>query len=418
MAKASEGDLYEVLGVARDASQEEIRSAYRNAAKKFHPDAEGNSYFFRLIQQAYETLSDPRRRADYDRSGLTASSAPSSAPPPSAARTGGSWANVAPSVPVIPPEEITWWGRVDPAARISWRARFGPAELLFVLAGGLWLALVVFGFTTATLAATGGYGYLVFGVVIAPTVWCLLGAVFGRRPAKAAVLWSIVVGVALLLLTWFAETHGISHPATIFGYALGALLLPWLAARFAPYRTRQRIDWQANVWQLRAGGRGSVVRSQNAAGLTADLLARYLTRIPAVRVFRDPSGVGPGIDHLVLCGRRMLLISSVSWPAGRYSLGRSGEVLLEGQPVMSGSLGVTEALRVCRRRFRRAQVRGLVLNWPPQAGGQYLPTSWTPDQDYAVTGPDALVKDAGSWLADQPTTVHRGMFRALVTTSR
>jgi hypothetical protein len=35
-----------------------------------------------------------------------------------------------------------------------------------------------------------------------------------------------------------------------------------------------------------------------------------------------------------------------------------------------------------------------------------------------VTSPDALVKDAGGWLANQPTTVHRGMFRAVVTNRR
>jgi hypothetical protein len=415
VAKASDGDLYEVLGVARDAGQDEIKSAYRAAVKKFHPDAEGNSYFFRLVQQAYETLSDPALRADYDRTGRQAPPAPAPSRP-GAARTDQRWAETGPVVPAIPPEEITWWARVDPAARISWRARFAATELLFVGVGGLWVALVVFGLATSTLAAAGGYGYLVFGLVVAPTIWCLLGAVFGRKPTRAAVLWSIVIGVALVLLTWFAERQHISHPATIFGYALGALIIPWLAARFAPYRKRQRIDWNANMWQLRAGGQGSVVRSESAAGLTADLLARYLTRIPAVRVFRDP-GIGPGVDHLVLCGRRMVLISSVAWPAGHYTVGRGGEVLLDGQPVLSGSLGIAEALRTARRRFRRAQIRGVVVNWPPRSG-QYLLANWVPDADYAVTSPDALVKDVGNWLAHQPRTVHRGMFRALVTTRR
>jgi len=414
VAKASDGDLYEVLGVARDAGQDEIKSAYRAAAKKFHPDAEGNSYFFRLIQQAYETLSDPARRADYDRSGRPAPPTPQAAP--TYAEPDHRWATEGPSVPAIPLEEITWWARVDPGSRIRWRARFAPAELLFVLVGGLWVVLVVLGFATSNLASTGGgYGYLVFGLAIAPTVWCLLSALFGRKPAKAAVLWSIVTGVALLLLTYFAETHHISHPGNIAGYALGALVVPWLAARFAPYRTRQRIDWKANVWQLRGAGQGTVVRSENAAGLTADLLARYLTRIPAVRIFRDPAGVGPGVDHLVLCGRRMLLISSVAWPAGHYTVGRAGEILLDGQPVVSGSVGIA-ALRICRRRFRRAQVRGVVVNWPPR--GQYLVAGWAPDQDYAVTSPDALVKDVGNWLADQPTMVHRGMFRALLGARR
>ena len=135
MAKASDGDLYDVLGVARDADSDEIKRAYRAAAKKFHPDAEGNSYFFRLIQQAYETLSDPDRRAAYDRTGRnTAPRPPQSAPPPN---TQASPWMAGPSVPAIPYDEIPWWSRVNPDARLRWRARLRPATIAFALISGL-----------------------------------------------------------------------------------------------------------------------------------------------------------------------------------------------------------------------------------------------------------------------------------------
>ena len=62
-------DHYTLLGVTRDASQEEIKRAYYEAAQRLHPDkniAAGETELFLGVQQAYETLSNPKRRAQYD----------------------------------------------------------------------------------------------------------------------------------------------------------------------------------------------------------------------------------------------------------------------------------------------------------------------------------------------------------------
>lgn len=62
-------DYYSILGVPRDASQEEIKQAYFEAAQKLHPDrntAAGETELFLDVQQAYEALSSPKRRAKYD----------------------------------------------------------------------------------------------------------------------------------------------------------------------------------------------------------------------------------------------------------------------------------------------------------------------------------------------------------------
>jgi curved DNA-binding protein len=63
---ANEKNLYEVLGVAKDATTDEINKAFRKLAVKYHPDAGGDAEQFKKISQAYEVLSDPKKRAEYD----------------------------------------------------------------------------------------------------------------------------------------------------------------------------------------------------------------------------------------------------------------------------------------------------------------------------------------------------------------
>jgi DnaJ-class molecular chaperone len=71
-----ESDYYETLGVARDATPEAIKKAYRGLARKHHPDVnpgdKASEKKFKEVQQAYDVLSDPEKRAMYDRYGTAA----------------------------------------------------------------------------------------------------------------------------------------------------------------------------------------------------------------------------------------------------------------------------------------------------------------------------------------------------------
>jgi curved DNA-binding protein len=69
----SSPDLYELLGVAKDASVQDIKRAFRVLARECHPDVAGNdpamAEKFKKVREAYEVLSDPVQRARYDRRG-------------------------------------------------------------------------------------------------------------------------------------------------------------------------------------------------------------------------------------------------------------------------------------------------------------------------------------------------------------
>ncbi len=59
-------DYYTTLGLSKNASQDEIKKAFRRLASQHHPDKGGDTKKFQEIQAAYETLSDPNKRAAYD----------------------------------------------------------------------------------------------------------------------------------------------------------------------------------------------------------------------------------------------------------------------------------------------------------------------------------------------------------------
>lgn len=90
---ASTPDYYELLGVPVTATDAQIRAAYRALVKTTHPDAGGNAALFRMVTQAYDTLSDSTLRQQYDRAAGRATPPPAGGGTGTAGSAGGPFGN-------------------------------------------------------------------------------------------------------------------------------------------------------------------------------------------------------------------------------------------------------------------------------------------------------------------------------------
>jgi curved DNA-binding protein CbpA len=146
--------FYDLLGVEPDASQREVKAAFRRRSLSVHPDHGGSAEAFVRLQEAYEVLSDPIRRAAYDRALARGERADAS---------GTDWTAEAPD-----PWPPSAWA---PAPR-----RRRSAKAFTAVAFGLALVLLAGSFpaTVAPWLALGGLCLLVAGVL-----WALVRR-FGR----------------------------------------------------------------------------------------------------------------------------------------------------------------------------------------------------------------------------------------------
>ncbi len=108
-----ERDYYDVLGVAREATPEAIKKAYRGLARKYHPDVNPGDKTaeskFKEVQQAYDILSDAEKRSRYDQFGDAAFEGMAAAGPRSARPTSRS-ASASPDMrtSTSPSSSATW----------------------------------------------------------------------------------------------------------------------------------------------------------------------------------------------------------------------------------------------------------------------------------------------------------------------
>ncbi|PRX45973.1 nuclease-like protein [Prauserella shujinwangii] len=370
-------DYYELLGVRPDATPAQIKSAYRTLARTMHPDTGGTAGTFRLLREAYETLGDPVRRAEYDRGGAgepdpaedeQASRAagstvtrarPRSAPRAHRARRFGDDPDYVPQPVRLDVGAIPWWHTVDSAERVHYAHPGSP----------------------------------------------------GHAPGLAAVAALLVLAGPLLLPVDFTV------PLLVVWLLLTALTV---AGGYHLVRRHLRSLRSARAFRGEFGGRTVFGRPGSDADqvgerLTADLLSRYLTRLPGARVFHGlawPDSVFADIDHAVLCGRRLVLIESKLWLPGHYTLDADGGLLRDGRRFRGGGTRLADGVEAYRRLLPEVEVRGALVLYPSRAGR--ISTGPAGDAEVPPLTPEAFVHEIGDWLAADPSTVDRAVFRTVL----
>ena len=94
----AERNYYDVLGVKRDATDDDIKKAFRKLAAKYHPDAGGDEEKFKEVSEAYTTLSDKQKRKEYDQllmfGGIPGAGRPGGGYGGYTTNVGGNWADI------------------------------------------------------------------------------------------------------------------------------------------------------------------------------------------------------------------------------------------------------------------------------------------------------------------------------------
>lgn len=395
----SEPTLYEVLGVAPDADPAEIKAAFRKRARKMHPDVAGEemSSFYLLLQHAHEVLSEPVRRAEYDRS-LRGEAPSSSTPPPEPEERSHAASDEPPRI----------WGERVPGeayggplpreghdiSNMPWLRTFEGVEQSSATITNVGLRW----WQTALIGA-GGLVLLVGSCLLSPLMVLLLPVVLWaalriwwirRVPEVTCVLllaWTVLSGVVSALVAVVQGQPWQWPVLGVIGSLLGIIVSLWAVYDLAvrePLRARLRdipegFSWGEPGQNLAAGqgrfGLDATLDGIEGERLTAAEVAWFLGAIPGVRLVNSiefpGTSSGADVDHAVVCGDKVAFVDSKAWKPGQYAMVDGQDAIRVGTagawdyyPAhMPTAVDLYQAL-LAKHRLRGVDVRGYIVVHP------------------------------------------------------
>ncbi len=384
----NEPDHYRILGVSPEAPRGDIQAAYRRRLRETHPDRGGDQNAFHRVQTAWETLSHPGLRREYDllRFGRRAAKRYGRAAARPAHRKVRGW-TVQPAPPTAPPDTgpgalvtVPWHARLQ-RRRATTKPSLWTELLALAALCTLWLAS---GLAFCALALTGTAPLpiraLAIPLALAGAIAVLTQAARTRRTVehrtpplpKTRLALAVLIGAAAV---WAAG------PGSWLGWTLALYAISSAALTWPVRRVRRAGALRRSV--------GSALREFNAFGPagtrpkadrpTGRLLREVLTNLPAARLFVSLPATGSvRIPHAIVCGDRLALLCA---PVGRDTGDADADNL-------------AAAVETIAAELPDAHVHGWIL-WPtlPEAG----PTARDGDvEDVAV---DTAAADIGLWLA-------------------
>jgi hypothetical protein len=316
----------------------------------------------------------------------------------------------------IDPERLPWWTGLDPQAPGQWRSgRLAHVRTWFLASSVLWIGFMI-GLVFVQQEPSTLAPWLVW-----PIVAITLGLARVRIPAWLVALYvlgaALLVGVAVYASSHANSAHG--WTAAIFVVlAVFQIGVPLLAREYAasanadravpvPARQQQVFGRTGTALATVRGWRQEAVESGLLGeALTGELLEHYVTRIPSARIFhslRWPGSATADVDHVVLCGKRLVLIDTKRWPPGEYTFAADGGLLRAGRPFLGSDIRLANAVAGYQRLLPRCDVHGVVLIHPNRPGAVTVPEGgWTRTRVLTAHG---FLTQTCAWLAEESVLI-------------
>lgn len=442
---------YEILGIDTDADRSAIKKAYFKLCRTYHPDVSGdaNGHFFKLVTAAYETLSDEKARARYDRelndsghSGYYASSsdepeeedyddAPETAPDPKRHRTEG----------LIEQSPIDFW-RMEwfnkDYSQVTEKVVLRHPHMLLAIAGTMMFILGVSALGLLSLATSPPFPVLAYLVLA-------VAAIFTQN--KFARLRAGQANFIAVMTAWLAgygwdivrdiQTSSLQpSPFVFFALVAGFGFL----GIYAGHKWRK--------WSILKMDRGHMVMSAKDAKeyaiwgkpgelsdaidkfgqrnvalgaigekRTAELLSQLFT-IPGTKVFHGlqfPGSENADVDHAVVNGSKIAFIDSKMWSGGHYSWAGDGTIIrdkkFDSLELYTNFPRAVEKLD--STLFHEAESRGWILIHSND--NRPVRTDNSNSGAVRLGTPQECLEEIGNWFAEDNTgIINRGILNSII----
>ncbi|RZT15273.1 DnaJ-like protein [Kribbella sp. VKM Ac-2569] len=438
----SGADHYEVLNVERTATAAEIKTAYRKLVRQVHPDQGGNAALFRLVQEAWNTLSDPAKRASYDRllagqsTTTTREPGPQPAPDPQPEpeptwtwSTDQPWssASSSSSQQAEQPEQPRTSGeRVQPvdAGPIHASPSFGRWRTSALIALTAFCALVIWILVTI---GYNGFWDVVFGIGTAAMIVVAMPPHWSRRLPLGGLFKTLGVLTAAffllaLILTFnpFADSGASTVSRILLGAVVAGLVVVriltgrWSKAHALDLAIDRTATYEFNLW----GRPGEPLLDDALAApisaydvllqrRTANLLDPVVGALPAAKLVHGAQLGAVAVDHMLLNGHRVALIVSLVGPPGAYSLDAYGSLVFNGQPIDSPVPALESAVAAWSGRLRTAEVRGFLIVHPTVDGQGGIMTQAGSEAAVTCVSARSADRELLNWLEPEGNVVDR-----------
>jgi hypothetical protein len=432
---------YQILGIATDADAAAIKTAYRKLSKRYHPDITGDpqGHLFQLVNEAYEVLSNPSKRASYDRT-LTDES-------------GYDYRDNEDT----PEENVPSTGSIRPA-KVNWHSMdwftkdwSGTKEKVVLPRNGMWKGIL------------GGAGYVIGTAFLGLFSFAVIGLfpLFAVLLAGLAIFaWFRYITFNLgrgqfLLATAGFPAYSIFDLLTGLGKSsgpepIGVVILVLALAGLYYLGIWSSKRWQ--YWQDTKDSRGSLIISAKdileydtwgkpgqldealgkfternialgATGekMTAELMNQLL-RIPGTRIIHGlkfPGSENADVDHAIINGNKIVLVDSKMWAGGNYRWGYDGMIIrTDGSTSADLHTNFPYAVEQYRKDILEADIRGRILIHSNNGKPVKVDNS---DAESSHVGKTRMCtaqeffEETGAWFAEgNPGILHRGLINTLM----